>query len=543
MLNLQTATPALDAALAAWSECLGPEHVITGSADLKEAATATFGTSQSIPAILRPGDRQQVQECLEIAGRFSVALHPISSGKNWGYGSRVPVADGCALLDLGRLNRIVDFSEELAYVTVEPGVTQAQVFEFLRTRKSRLWIDATGASTESSLIGNTLERGFGHTPYGDHFAHVCGMEVLLPNGQCIQTGFARFPGALAAPVSRWGLGPSLDGLFTQSNFGVVTQMTFWLMPAPEYFQSFYFRCDEEAQLGPVVEALRDLRLRGIIHSTVHVGNDYKVISGMRQYPFAETGGQVPLRGDLLAQLRKEFQVGRWNGSGALYGTRAQVAVARRVLRRELSGKVRKLQFLDDRMLRFAERFAKPYSWVTGWDLSRALELIRPVYGLMQGIPTNHAMASTYWRKRTAPPDSIDPDKEGCGLLWCSPVAPATGKHALELTQLSERLVLEHGFEPMISLSMVSERALTCVISLNYDRDVAGEDERAERCHEELLRTLAEHGYRPYRLNIGSMDCIPQNDDTAAFVAGIKNLADPHGILAPGKYVPDSRPQF
>ena len=60
-----------------------------------------------------------------------------------------------------------------------------------------------------------------------------------------------FPAAPAAPVYRWGLGPSLDGLFTQSNLGVVTRMTFWLMPAPEYFQAFFFRCDRDEALPPL----------------------------------------------------------------------------------------------------------------------------------------------------------------------------------------------------------------------------------------------------------------------------------------------------
>ena len=93
--------------------------------------------------------------------------------------------DGSVLLDLSRMNRIVDFNEDLAYVTVEPGVTQGQLYAFLRERGSRLWMDATGASPDCSLIGNTMERGFGHTPYGDHFAQVCGLEVVLPDGQCI----------------------------------------------------------------------------------------------------------------------------------------------------------------------------------------------------------------------------------------------------------------------------------------------------------------------------------------------------------------------
>ena len=120
---------------------------------------------------------------------------PISTGKNWGYGSRAPVRDG-VLLDLGRLNRIVDFDEELAYVTIEPGVTQRQLFDVPAASASRdSWMDATGASPDCSIIGNTLERGFGHTPMGDHAANACGFEVVLPTGECIETGFSRFSSA------------------------------------------------------------------------------------------------------------------------------------------------------------------------------------------------------------------------------------------------------------------------------------------------------------------------------------------------------------
>ena len=44
----------------------------------------------------------------------------------------------------------------------------------------------------------------------------------MPTGECIDTGFSRFDGAKTGPLSRWGVGPSLDGLFSQSNFGIVT---------------------------------------------------------------------------------------------------------------------------------------------------------------------------------------------------------------------------------------------------------------------------------------------------------------------------------
>jgi 4-cresol dehydrogenase (hydroxylating) flavoprotein subunit len=528
----------LNDALSAWADLLGREHVVTGSSELREAETSTFATANRIPAILRPASTADVQACLQIANRFGVPLYPISTGKNWGYGSKVPSADGCALLDLGRMNGILDFDENLAYVTIEPGVTQAQLYDFLQQRGSRLWMDATGASPGASLVANTVERGFGHTPYGDHFAHSCALQVVLADGEIVETGFSRFgPGAAAAPVYRWGVGPVTDGLFSQSNFGVVTRMTLWLMPAPEYFQAYYFRCPRAEQLGPLIDALRPLRLDGTIRSASHIANDYKVISALQQYPWEAAGGKTPLQGALLEELRSNLKIGAWNGSGALYGTKTQVKEARRLLRRALKGKAERLQFLDDRMLRLASKFAKPYEKISGWNLERTLAVLKPVYGLMKGIPTDHPLASTYWRKRTPPSANMHPDRDGCGLYWCSPVAPTDGAHASRLTALAGEIILRHGLEPAISLTMITERALACIISLAFDRDLPGEDERASRCYHELLDRMAQEGYHSYRLSIDAMNAADDSSSSyARFLRLVKRTIDPNGILAPNRYV-------
>ena len=522
-------------ALEAWCDLVGPEHVITAEAQLREAGRATFAATRTIPAIIRPANREEVQECVRIANRFRVPLYPISSGRNWGYGSRLPSAEGCVLLDLGRLNRIVDFNEDLAYVTLEPGVTQAQLYEFLRSRGSNLWMDCTGASPECSLIGNTMERGFGHTPYGDHFAHSCGLEVVLPDGSVIETGFARYSGAKAAPLYRWGVGPSLDGLFTQSSLGIVTRMTLWLMPAPEYFQAYYFRCETDEGLGPLIDALRPLRLNGTIRSSSHIANDYKVLQAVSQYPWEQTQGQTPLAEPLMREFRMSYRIGSWNGSGALYGTKAQVAEARRLIRAALKGKANSLEFLDDRKLALASRFAGLYQRISGWDLKRTLAVLKPVYGLMKGVPTAHPLFSTYWRKRSAPPQEMHPDRDGCGLLWCSPIAPNDGAHARRVTRLARERCLADGFEPAISLTVLTDRTLSCILSLTYDRDVPGEDARATACYHGLIDLLAGEGYHPYRLAVNAMHVMDEGNAYSETLRSLKRALDPNHILSPGRY--------
>lgn len=524
----------LTKAIAAWTDVLGADHVRADATSLAAAATATFATTQQALAILRPADREQVQACLRIANRLDIPVYPYSSGKNWGYGSRVPSQDA-ALLDLGRLNRILDFDEELAYVTVEPGVTQAQLFAFLQETGSRLWMDATGASPDCSIVGNTLERGFGHTPMGDHAGNACGLEVVLPTGDCIETGFSRFTNSRVGPLGRPGVGPSLDGLFSQSNLGIVTRMTVWLMPAPEHFEAFFFLIRREAGLEPVINALRPLRLDGTLRSIMHIGNDYKVVAGSSQYPWQEMGDRVPLDAAAITRIRERLGIGRWNGSGGLYGTKAQVREAKRRLRRALKGNVDRLQFVDDRLLDLLKRFARPARRLVGWDVERTLDVLDPVYHLLKGVPTSTPLASTYWRKRTAPPASPDPDRDGCGLLWCSPVVPNTGHHLTEAARLATSIVLEHGFEPQMSISLATERSAICVITISYDRDVAGQDDAAQHCYRALTSALTAAGYPPYRLNVSGMDLIAGHPDYDATLRALKTALDPKNILAPGRY--------
>lgn len=527
-----SATEVIAAAVTEWRSAIGSANVSVEPRELLRSGIATFQTTSTVAAVLRPGSRDEVQQCVRVANRFRVAIYPVSSGKNWGYGSRSPVRDA-VLLDLGRLNRILELNEDLAYVTLEPGVTQRQLHEHLKARGSRLWMDATGASPESSIIGNTLERGFGHTPMGDHVNHVSGFEVVLPSGDCIETGFGRF-GQPAAAVSKWGIGPALDGLFAQSNLGIVTRMTVWLMPAPERCCAFFFQSDRE--IADIVDALRPLRVDGTLRSVAHIGNDYKVLSSSGQYPWVETDGRTPLSREMMARLRPAMRIGRWNGSGGLYGTRGQVREAQSALRRALSGLVSRLTFVDERTVRWFRRLERPYSLLTGrTDLSRALRIVPPLLDLLKGIPTEEFLGSAYWRKKTAPPADPDLDRDRCGLLWASPVAPNTGRDVQAMADIGEDTALDHGFEPLISVSLITERSTTTTISLTYDRDVPGEDGRAMACYRDMLEKLVARGYPPYRLNTAAMDFANLTGSYGDTVRAIKNALDPNGILAPGRY--------
>ena len=130
---------------------------------------------------------------------------------------------GVAQLFQERMNRIVSYDEQNAVMTVEPGVTFEQAAEFLRQQGSGLYLTAIGGPPDSSVLANALERGDGVGPMGDRAKYWTGLEVVLPKGECFHTGLEAFENSLSGKLAQFGLGPALEGLFLQSNLGIVTR--------------------------------------------------------------------------------------------------------------------------------------------------------------------------------------------------------------------------------------------------------------------------------------------------------------------------------
>ncbi|MDB9392269.1 MAG: FAD-binding oxidoreductase [Dolichospermum sp.] len=523
-------------ALQEWENLLGSEYVSTDNKKRLEAETATYETHAKIPAIIRPGNRQEVQESLKIANRYQTPVYPISTGKNWGYGSRVPSRTGSVLMDLSRLNQILDYNETLAYVTIEAGVTQRQLYDFLQKNGNKLLMSVTGSTPDSSIIGNILERGEAKGPLGDRFNHVCGMEVVLPTGECVHTGFNRFENSQIGAVNRWGVGPYFDGIFTQSNLGIVTKMTFWLTPYPEYFQAFFYSIDQENKLELLIDKLRQLKMAGVIKTTFHINNNYRMLSIQQQYPWQECQEKTPLPPDLLEQLSHQWGGGVWIGEGALYSASPeQGKVERNLIEKALKGIVNKLMFFDENKFKMASKMSPIFKVFTGVEIKDKVDLIYHK-NPQRGMITEKVLKMAYWRKKTPPTDRLNLDLDACGMIWCVPAVPFLGNHLRNALNIISSIAQKYGYEPNIGINCITERNININAAIFYDRLLEGEDQKALNCHDEMLAELINQGYYPYRLSTHSMNSLPAaQDDYSCLIQKIKDSLDPHRILSPGRY--------
>jgi 4-cresol dehydrogenase (hydroxylating) len=188
------------------------------------------------------------------------------------------------------------------------------------------------------------------------------------------------------------------------------------------------------------------------------------------------------------------------------------------------------------MLKVAEKFQKPLKLILRLDFPEMLKVLKPVYNLTKGVPSDEFIPSLYWRKPLQIKQPIDPERDRCGLMWIAPIAPTDGLYATEIWEITKSVFTQFDYEPAISITLLTERAMDSIISISYDRDIPGEDEKAMRCHDELLKKLTDKGYFPYRLGVHSMGKLPDSEASYKFfLNSIKKTLDPNNILAPGRH--------
>ncbi|TFW35388.1 FAD-binding oxidoreductase [Massilia horti] len=538
-----TSLPARAPGLEAMAAIVGAGYLRDDPGLIERYARSTAANSMRPLAVVRPNSARQVAALVRAARQHNIALYPVSTGKNWGYGDACAVSGGQVIVDLSRMNRIIQVDPELGYALIEPGVTQQQLSDFLRDHEIALWADCTGAGPDTSFVGNILERGFGHSPYGNRLQHVAGMQVVLADGEILDTGFGHYPNARTTHLFPYGVGPFLDGLFTQSNFGIVTQLGIWLMPQVACIEHFLCSVNRHADIAGVVDALRPLRMDGTLRSVVHIGNDLRVLSGGRVFPRVEVPGQSALTEEVRAELCGAAGIAAWTVSGALYGSRAQVAAARDALRQALRRTAAKPVFITERKLRLGAMLARVLGdRPLGRRVRAQVALGESLFAMNRGIPNGRFLAGAYWRRRGGLPEGFprqaDPAQDNCGLLWVSPVLPMRGSDLLALHGMAEPVFRTHGFDLFATFSMINERTLGGVLTIAYDKDDPEEVERAHRCYREVFTRVMDAGYIPYRVGNQSMgDLDPHGDVYWKTVARIKAALDPEGIIAPGRYEP------
>lgn len=236
---------------------VGPDNV---SDDKLELICYSRGWTADIPRvpqiIVKPQTVEQVSNILRTANRMKVSVVLLGGQSNL-----IGHPEGVLCLDLIEMNKMIEIDEGSLTGTAEAGMTWE---EFLYHLSKKGW--TTGPhlhSAPTATLGGSVAlcaNGGTSAKYGLVGHQVVGLEVVLPNGDIMQTGSGANP--KAKNFVRYGYGSDLTGLFIGSHgiLGVITKVTLRIYPAPEAqeIQAYSFNSLEAA-----CKAVHEIQKKGI----------------------------------------------------------------------------------------------------------------------------------------------------------------------------------------------------------------------------------------------------------------------------------------
>jgi 4-cresol dehydrogenase (hydroxylating) len=514
-----------------WADRFGARMIRTDEATIRRYTANVSGLERAITAVLYPESSAAVQALVRMANEVRLPLYPISTGCNWGLGSKLPVRDGAALVDLSRMDGIHEVNETHGYAVIEPGVTQRMLHERLKDAQSSYCLSVTGSGAETSILGNALDRGIAHQ--GPRAEQISGLEVVLGTGELIRTGSGHFPQSQTPYLYRHGIGPSLDGLFCQSNFGIVTRAAIRLMRRKPAHGVLGCAIASEEELASLVDCVAALIRQGILDPCVHVSNRARarsVVGGM----LAQRSADQNVRNILDTELR-----GAWNLSCPLSGTTAQVRLSYREARTAL-GKFGPVSLMTDRSFQVRRAWYRMLSFLPRFRRRAALlDAVEAFYNHSKGVPSDAALASIPWCLATSASGhtpGADLDATRCGVLFVLPILPLEGEAVREAMAMAHQVTGKHGFIPNMTLNSASPESLEAVINIVFQRNDGKQVETAHRCVDELVVSYMQKGFILYRAGIQSMSSIVSAVSPYwQLIARLKDVFDPNRIIAPGRY--------
>jgi len=493
---------AFDRALQQFRSIVGEDWVFATDHD-RDSYLDHFGFDQAAhvgSAAVAPQTTEEVQAIVRIANEHKIPLWPISRGKNFGYGSAAPVMSGSIVLDMSRMKKI-KMDIENGTVLLEPGVGFYDLFDYVEENDIPYWISPPG-NAWGSVVGNALDRGVGYTPYGDHAARLCGMEVVLPDGDLVRTGMGAMTDSPSWNMHPYGFGPGWDQMFIQSNFGIVTKAGMWLMPKPESIVSLDMELDRADDLGWAIDTLAPMRRSGLLQQSPSIGNWLRAAAVLtNRTDWYDGPGALP--DSVIDAIRAQFGLGWWSVNLRFYG-------------------------YEEVTLAMAEKVKSIFASRTSYEMKQGIwrdgdpRELQP----FAGVPITFPLQNASWHG-------------GRGAhVGFSPALPQSGDAALAQFRRTFDRYNEFGMDYHGSFAL-AERHITNVNQVLFNKDDPDMVDRVDRFFRSLVSDASEQGYGEYRAHIEYMDLIADTYDfnnhaLRRLNERIKDTLDPNGVLSPGK---------
>ncbi len=201
-----------------------PERIITENIDKKYLSDQLGRKQGHADALVFVQSTEEVSGILRYARKHGIAVTPRGAGTNL-VGSTVPQRGGI-ILDLSRMNRILELDEDTFTITVEPGILLRDLQAFVESKG--LFYPPDPGEKEASIGGNisTNAGGMRAVKYGVTRDYVRGLELVTADGNVMTVGSKNVKDTTGLSLKSLVIG-------SEGTLAVITKCILRLIPKPE----------------------------------------------------------------------------------------------------------------------------------------------------------------------------------------------------------------------------------------------------------------------------------------------------------------------
>jgi glycolate oxidase len=201
--------------------------------------------------VVAPRTTEEVQRIVQLANRERIPIVPMGNGMAL-TGLVIPLKGGI-VLDMKRMDRILEVNERGRYVIVEGGTSQGKLKSYLEDHYPHLRHSIPDAPAATTIAANVAIHGQGRLTqqYGFNSDMVTGLEVVLPTGEVCRIGSCSM-----GPYwfSKGPTLPDLSGLFLGwlGTTGIITKVGIRLYPRKKMRDVEIFVTDRDDLVADIV---------------------------------------------------------------------------------------------------------------------------------------------------------------------------------------------------------------------------------------------------------------------------------------------------
>ena len=209
--------------------------------------------------VVAPETTEQVQKVVQLANRERIPIVPMGNGMAL-TGLVIPLKGGI-VMDMKRMNKILEVNEKARYAVVEGGTSQGVLKAYLQDHYPHLRHSLPDAPPVTTIAANVALHGQGRLTqqYGFNSDMVTGLEVVLPTGDICKIGS---PSLGPYWFSKGPTLPDLSGLFLGwlGTTGIFTKVGLKLYPNKKFRDVELFVTDRVELVSEILYKLTHLEM-------------------------------------------------------------------------------------------------------------------------------------------------------------------------------------------------------------------------------------------------------------------------------------------